>query len=99
MDLRSIPVSSQKFLTFESHEIMRMMQCDAQPIMSYSPGLVQHITTYRVPARIAVGLGTVYYSNKGIFTPKMQAFWEHVLHAVAIYKVKVYTNKMIFMVE
>ena len=29
----------------------------------------------------------------------MQAFWEHLQHAVTIYKVKVNTNKIIFMVE
>ena len=29
----------------------------------------------------------------------MQAFWEHLQHAIAMYKVKVNTNKMIFMVD
>ena len=68
--------------------------------MSYSPGLSSvFVTTHRVPARIAVELGTVYSSDKGTFTHKMQAFWEHLQHAIAIYKVKVNTNKMIFMVE
>ena len=73
-----------------------MMRSDAQP-MSYSPGLSSaFITIHMVPARIAVGLGTVYSSNKGSFTHKMQVFWEHWQHAIAIYKVKVKTNKMIF---
>ena len=68
--------------------------------MSYSPGFSSaYITIHRVPARIAVALGTVYSSNKGTFTHKMQVFREHVQHAIAIYEVKVNTNKMIFMVE
>ena len=70
-----------------------MMQCDAQ-LMSYSPGFSSAlITIHRVPARIAVGLGTVYSSNKGTFTHKMQAFWEHWQHAITIYEVKVITNR------
>ena len=85
MDSRSIPASSQKI-----H--------DAHP-MSYLLALVQHLSPFTVPARIAVGLGTVYSSNKDTFTHKMQAFWEHLQHALTIYKVKVNTNKVIFMVE
>ena len=64
--------------------------------MSYLPGFSSpFITTHRVPARIAVGLGTVYSSNRGTFTYKMQAFREHLQHAITIYEVKVNTNKMI----
>ena len=61
--------------------------------MSYSPGFGSGlITIHRVPARIAVGLGTVYSSNKGTFTHKMQAFWERTQQAIAIYRGKVNTN-------
>ena len=70
-----------------------------QPI-SYSPCFSSaFIAILRVPAKIAVGLGTVYSSNKATLTHKMQAFLEHWQHAVGIHRVKVNTNKMIFMVE
>ncbi len=76
-----------------------MMRCDAQA-MSYSPGFSSAcITMHRVLARTAVGLGTVYSSNTGTSTHKMEAFGAHLQHAIAIYKVKVNTNKMTFMVE
>ena len=95
----SIPASSRKLMTLGPREITWMMQCDAQP-MSYSLDISSaFITLHGVPARIAVGLGMVYSSNKDTFTHKMQAFWEHLPHAIIIYKVKVNTNKMIFMVE
>ena len=48
---------------------------------------------------IAVGLGTVYSSHQGTFTHKMQAFCEHLQHAITIYKMEVNTNEMIFVVE
>ena len=68
--------------------------------MLYSPGFCSAlIIIYRVPARIAVGLGTVYSSNMDTFTHKMQAFREHLQYAITIYKVKVNTNRMIFMVK
>ena len=68
--------------------------------MLYLPGFCSElIIIYRVPARIAVGLGTVYSSNKDTFTHKMQAFREHLQYAIAIYKVNVNINKMIFMVK
>ena len=99
MDSHCIPVALRKFMMLGPREITRMMRCDAQP-MSYLPGFSSaFIIIHRAPARIAVGTGTVYSLNKGTSTHKMQAFWEHLPHAVAIYKVKVNTNKMIFIVE
>ena len=53
---------------------------------------------YTIPSA-DMRLGRVYSSNKGTFTDKMQAFWAHLQHAITIYKVKLNTNKMIFMVE
>ena len=71
-----------------------MLGCDAQP-MSYLPGFSSaFITIHRVPARIAVVLGTVNSSDKDSFTLKTQAFWKHVQHVITIYKVKVNTNKL-----
>ena len=68
--------------------------------MSYLPSFSSaFITIHRAPAMIAVGLDIVYSSNKGSITHKMQAFWEHLQHAIPIYEVKANTNKMIFMVE
>ena len=65
--------------------------------ITYSPGFSSaFITVHRIPARIAVGLGTVYFSNKGTFTHKMQAFWKHMQHTVAIYKVKVNTKNDLY---
>ena len=94
-----IPASSRKIMTLGHGEITWMMGCDAQPL-SYSPGLSSaFITIHRVPARIAIRLGTVYFSNKDTFTHKMQVFWEHRQHDITIYRVKVNTIRMICMVE
>ena len=65
--------------------------------MSYSPVFSSaFIIIHSVPARITVGLGTIYFSNMGTFIHKMLSFWEHLQHAIANYKVRVNTINMIF---
>ena len=68
--------------------------------MSYSPGyLVQHLSLFTgFQLGLQLGWAQSIPQTRSI-THKLQAFWEHLQHAVTIYKVKVNTNKMIFMVE
>ena len=58
---------------------MMLSQCDISSGFSSA-----FITIHRVPARIAVGLGTVCSSNKDTFTHKMQAFWGHLQNDITM---------------
>ena len=58
--------------------------------------LVQHLSPF---TGFQLGLQLGWHSLFLKQGHTMQAFWEHLQHAVSIYEVKVNTNKMIFMVE